>query len=798
MKLRFGVLLLCVISFCVLSSCTVEEDDSSLDSHRTDTGINAEEIPLETMVSARIAGSCVDLSGFTDLPEEGAAVTVEHRYVFYALSGIPETVSLSASDAYIGEDGNIYVKSTYEDGASENGTSVDCFSRFDTEGKYLAYLPYQYTADAGERVWTVRMDAEDNIWYVTTPFEAWGAPADAVGDIICADSSGSILAHAEMSCEGNPLLLPDGRVAVMTANGSIGIFDASLQLLCEIPVNANALLLSPRGELVVQSGWLGQYSRIDLETYLSAPETEYSVSGLASGAALHFSAAESAYECYFSDRTGFWGYNRGDNAATLLCDWMESGQSAQYITVCGVLDENRIFVQINNPFSDGDQFGILVRDTDASQKPLRKITVGLLGLDGTDASRLTEAAARFNASNGTYYVELKSYGDWLQNSDAVMKAFANAMLTDSAEDIIVSSSAMREQLLDYSSKQAFVDLTQAIGTTLLPCAESAYRTDNGTIDTLPLNMQLSVLAFKDYILDGETPLTLTEMYHLLEMSETEGIALFNSIYPDRLLAIAAPSFADFAAGTCAYDSDAFAQFIQFYEAANGYRMDDGAGLRFDGLEYYIDDLMLEQDLADDAFLALSVPLSSIHAYPSLKLLYGKWDFSLHGYPANGREIVYFQSNADLRINADSRVQRGAMTFLAYLLSDEIQTYDTLTALPVTCSAMEVLLQTDNYYYISDSFDAISADSYFFTSLAVMNLDEETRMTFYPNAVTVTLTDADKTALRRLFYETEMQSLVDTTMSAIIEEELSAYRAGVRTLSETQRILQSRLYIYVNE
>ena len=80
----------------------------------------------------------------------------------------------------------------------------------------------------------------------------------------------------------------------------------------------------------------------------------------------------------------------------------------------------------------------------------------------------------------------------------------------------------------------------------------------------------------------------------------------------------------------------------------------------------------------------------------------------------------------------------------------------------------------------------------------MNLDEETRMTFYPNTVTVTLTDADKTALRRLFYETEMQSLVDTTMSAIIKEELSAYRAGVRTLSEMQRILQSRLYIYVNE
>ena len=36
------------------------------------------------------------------------------------------------------------------------------------------------------------------------------------------------------------------------------------------------------------------------------------------------------------------------------------------------------------------------------------------------------------------------------------------------------------------------------------------------------------------------------------------------------------------------------------------------------------------------------------------------------------------------------------------------------------------------------------------------------------------------------------------MNAILEEELSAYRLGIRSLEETQKILQSRLWIYVNE
>ena len=44
----------------------------------------------------------------------------------------------------------------------------------------------------------------------------------------------------------------------------------------------------------------------------------------------------------------------------------------------------------------------------------------------------------------------------------------------------------------------------------------------------------------------------------------------------------------------------------------------------------------------------------------------------------------------------------------------------------------------------------------------------------------------------------MQSLVDTTLSSIIEEELSAYRAGAQTLERTQEILQSRVFIYINE
>ena len=69
---------------------------------------------------------------------------------------------------------------------------------------------------------------------------------------------------------------------------------------------------------------------------------------------------------------------------------------------------------------------------------------------------------------------------------------------------------------------------------------------------------------------------------------------------------------------------------------------------------------------------------------------------------------------------------------------------------------------------------------------------------YRDAIRVTYDEDDIAILRRLFYETGTSSDMDETMNAILEEELSAYRLGIRSLEETQKILQSRLWIYVNE
>ena len=67
-------------------------------------------------------------------------------------------------------------------------------------------------------------------------------------------------------------------------------------------------------------------------------------------------------------------------------------------------------------------------------------------------------------------------------------------------------------------------------------------------------------------------------------------------------------------------------------------------------------------------------------------------------------------------------------------------------------------------------------------------------------VEVVLTEQDKDGLLALLStEDTVSSAADNTViSGILEEELSAYKAGAKTLEEVAGLMQSRVWIYLNE
>ena len=63
---------------------------------------------------------------------------------------------------------------------------------------------------------------------------------------------------------------------------------------------------------------------------------------------------------------------------------------------------------------------------------------------------------------------------------------------------------------------------------------------------------------------------------------------------------------------------------------------------------------------------------------------------------------------------------------------------------------------------------------------------------------IEITDADKQQLMHFFDTCETTPRVGSEIMNIINEELAAWKGGVRSLSEAAKLIQSRVWIYVNE
>lgn len=798
-----GLCLSAVMLFFALISCQTDTPPAD----KTPPAVTDPVVGQDEVISVNTDGR-IDFSGFAD-GTNAETFSSDHIFTFREVSLLSENISSVYHNYHAHTDGTLFTDALLEhDGERERviikiapdmtASTIPIPNDIPNLGWGESFGDF-YVRDDGSMLIST--------YAVNIPIPGVMENPDFQGHLYHYSADGEMLASATLDTGSQDIgLLPDGRVVVLE-DGALHIFDEQLQLLCSLS-GAGTPLISPKGELFVQSGYHGSYAPIDTETYAFLANTVYAPQNTAPSKTMYFSYTQTAYDAYFSDDVGFRGMLSGETEATLLCSWQDSGMASGDVFIDAVIDENTFFGRLNDPFSDEGQVTGIFRKSEKTESGKRLITLGAVDNIKFRVSNLTliDAVNRFNATNEDYFVDIVRYagtGDDCQHGE-IPDAFTEAMLSDTAADIIVSSDRARENMQTYREKGAFVDLSSAVSEVLIPAAYHAFLQDNGKLYALPMSMKLSVIAAGEHILPADAVLSLEHILSLDSMAREQGIQLTNSPSPDILSAIAAPSFADFETGECRYQSEAFASYLQFFEA---YRMADSekdSPFSHEGNLYYIGSPDFPDALRNDACLLLETPLCSPDAYAILKLFYEDRAFSLHGYPADGKEIVYMQSELDFSISATSDVQYGAMLFLAFLLSDDIQQSASLTdiSLPVTYSGCESLLERRTYYF---NQNLLADDDYYLGCRIERTPDQHVEYLMryewddaLEQLLTVTLTDDDIAALRRLFYTSETRSLVDTTMTRIIEEELSAYRAGAQTLERTQEILQSRLFIYINE
>ena len=432
---------------------------------------------------------------------------------------------------------------------------------------------------------------------------------------------------------------------------------------------------------------------------------------------------------------------------------------------------------------------------------------------------LQRAIRSFNDTNKTYRAEVTfrtSYNIYEQNED-----LQQTLLYEARPDLCITSA--NTDLDIFYDKGAFCDLLPIYGNSLLGCVKDA-RQYMGALYTIPMRMRIETFACPQDVCDGlltwtafrETASSLASDAMLYTASLTSKTAqhIFNNALLDYVSFKNAFSF---------YNSDEFREMLIFSQTMEtmvqdyyGYMLKDD--IRTAG-RYGITVPVMNTLFSDGRLKYLTVQLDTIEAVMVTSLLLGE-DFNWCGYPSEDGGGAYVYPDLNCSVFADTDVYDGCIAFLHHLLSVELQADDSLTEryLSVTVDGIREVLSSHRYWYYEQRvYDAIGDPNAPMTEggsllggtttylpVSAAGYSTEYLDNFGPQKkteghyVVLELTEEMQERFLDFLQKCRMKANTDRTISSIVEEELSYWEGGVRTLEETTNIIDRRVWIYLNE
>jgi len=200
----------------------------------------------------------------------------------------------------------------------------------------------------------------------------------------------------------------------------------------------------------------------------------------------------------------------------------------------------------------------------------------------------------------------------------------------------------------------------------------------------------------------------------------------------------------------------------------------------------------------------------------MRLIFGDTPFTLCGYPTvDGSLSARIRGESYLSVSADTAYPDAALAFVSFLLSDDAQTNPALTdrALPVTPSAMQAMLDLHRWQYydkelgrdLTESPDTqtlflswVGTTSEFDPGFGNTNEDgtpgDKAAEIFH----IMNFTDEDDRRIMDFFNNVTTYVSADGKVEEIANEELSFWQGNARSLEDTGEIINSRVWIYLNE
>ncbi len=497
--------------------------------------------------------------------------------------------------------------------------------------------------------------------------------------------------------------------------------------------------------------------------------------------------------------------------------WMSG--SARFHPSMYILDKDTVFTYTAVGMENAASYYCLTPYCAAEENHRRILTLGIHDIDNT--GYVAALVDSFNQNNTSYYIETIIYDteDYNVGYTALEELFLRG--EDIPDMLCLFNASYLKLNRTLADKDAFVDLAPHYAGCLLNGLKSAY-TVNGAMPFIPLGLNMNTLACSVTEIEETDSVTMDDIYALARGLK-HGEALFSDPHTaDALYEIAMSDFIDYESGTCNFDSDAFRSLVLFTEQAESEYTDITLGyfnyFNTQGNTMAVSDVCLRQSLQTGALKFLDMPLSSPMHYLSVKQLYGDTPFGLCGFPLHDGYGIKTVGAHFLCITAQSENKGGAAAFLDYALSMQAQLSQKLTDeyFPVTKEAAEAYL-TKYYYYYKDAAEwdiyyvhdpitdtAVPSGVYVKPSYVTEQaLTEEQLDAYRERGTELTeyhISDAECAEIMEFLNQSTMSGGIsdDSIVTEILEEELSAYESGAKSLDEVSKLIQSRVSIYLAE
>ncbi len=498
------------------------------------------------------------------------------------------------------------------------------------------------------------------------------------------------------------------------------------------------------------------------------------------------------------------GYTLGDIQYT---DMVLVGSDTGDLFIIDVLPGDRFIVEYRDTFLQKEGYGIFA-PIGVDKRPKRK-TVHAAWVGGSPQI-VDNSISYFNRTSTEYQIELTKYAP----GDEGTRAFLDDALHGVRYDIYLIGNAFSDRA-NLAEKDLFADMRAfADEINILPSIMDAMTRELGIHDSLfflPFSVQFrTLITTTDTLPEGE-PFTFAKLQEIKD-GLGAGEALFDTDVSRMLKNNLLFDYVDKENGTCSYDSDEFLQVLNFFEEWSTLNREKPRadrqihaftnptyGRADFNTGYFYGDYFTA--LTDGRIKFTEINLTTPDDFAILMNLAEKigTPINICGYPSKAGGNAYMTTNFHIALGAEGDCPDGAKAYLEMLYSDTVQIALGKTAFPVTESAVRAHI-SDGYLYFME-YPSVFGDTLFDSSYYI----EFYRFTEEPHTFDssvanheIRVTKENLDLMLSKITDRRANTVGDSTIGAIIDEELSAAANGVRSIADAAKIIQSRVYIYISE